>query len=137
MTGFIKTGNIPTFIPTQNSQDIESDNRTMRTKWKIFDAQRDRNQCERISSGEIIIPYCSAAIINVELYTGNICLFTVYRLLAFGKFAPNDLLQSIFDARDYGHLLPIDSSDKGHLFWTQPIRNIDITKLYSEKLIAV
>ncbi|KAI9597459.1 hypothetical protein BDF19DRAFT_435161, partial [Syncephalis fuscata] len=134
----------------QNLSAFSNSNRLMHVQWELFDVQKDQSQCKKILSNQITIPYCSNAIIKAETYTEGMCLISVYdgkmqerypmhtfkallSLFALEKSSSKDLSQSMFDARDLGQLLPIDSSDQGRIVWTRTINCTTIAKLYSEK----
>ncbi|KAI9593480.1 hypothetical protein BDF19DRAFT_447891 [Syncephalis fuscata] len=140
----------------QRLENLDSIILSLDLQWKVFNAQKDQYQCEMILSGRVSIPYCPSASIKVKTYTEKMCLIIVFgreedkskrtdngtfkaslSLFVLGRLLPNDSAQSIFDARDYDKLLPIDSSDKGRVLWTRTIASKTIKQLYSEKLIVV
>ncbi|KAI9597882.1 hypothetical protein BDF19DRAFT_432931 [Syncephalis fuscata] len=150
----MEDGNTPTTEAVQTLHATGRDNESLNLQWEAFDFQKDQHRCEKILSGQVSIPYCPNAVIRADMYTEKMCLITVWNekkkftrndktfgcllsLFALGKSAPNDSAQSLFDARDYGPLLPIDSSDQGRILWSRPILSRGITNLYSEKLITV
>ncbi|KAI9595523.1 hypothetical protein BDF19DRAFT_56265 [Syncephalis fuscata] len=151
----VKSNTDSKFITTPDPQIDGNGNQVMRIQWEVFDAQKGQSQCQKILSDQITIPYCPNATIETLTYTEKMCLIIIYdqknqtkrlknrtfsatlSLFVLGKFSPNDSAQSIFDARDYGRVLPIDSADQGHVLWSRSISHNRITKLYSEKLIVV
>ncbi|KAI9597907.1 hypothetical protein BDF19DRAFT_259703 [Syncephalis fuscata] len=150
----IEDRNTPTSETAQTLHATGRDNKSLNLQWEAFDFQKDQHQCKKILSGQVSIPYCPNAVIRADMYTEKMCLITVWNekkkftrndktfgcllsLFALGKSAPNDSAQSLFDARDYGPLLPIDSSDQGRILWSRPILSRGVTNLYSEKLITV
>ncbi|KAI9596066.1 hypothetical protein BDF19DRAFT_439516 [Syncephalis fuscata] len=140
---------------TQGLQTTGDEIQTMCLQWDIFDARKGRSQCKKILSGQIAIPYCPNTVTSTKMYTEKMCLIIAwdgkgYRsripgeafdaslsLFALDKFSPTASPQSIFDARDYGQLLPIDGCDQGHVIWSRPISHFQIKGLYREKLIVV
>ncbi|KAI9595595.1 hypothetical protein BDF19DRAFT_422468 [Syncephalis fuscata] len=143
------------FITTQDSQAVKSDYQSSYIRWELFNALKGQSQCEVILSNQITILYWPNATIQVKTYTERMCIITVDHsnyneygidgralnilmlFFVFGKDAANTSSQSLFDARDYGELLPIDSSDQGHILWSRHIHNGFFTNLYSEKLIIL
>ncbi|KAI9596167.1 hypothetical protein BDF19DRAFT_43673 [Syncephalis fuscata] len=139
----------------QKLQTFGSKNQLPYIKWELFNASKGQSQYEVLLSNQITIPFYPNAIIKAEMYTEKMCLINVFEsgyrpdftrdgtfsaslsLFAFDKSSSNTSAQSLFDARDYGQLLPIDSSDQGRILWTRDIRSDTITPLYSEKLIIV
>ncbi|KAI9593625.1 hypothetical protein BDF19DRAFT_466983 [Syncephalis fuscata] len=144
-----------TFMASKDPQTVDDDYQSLYIQWEIFDARKSQSKSNRIISNQITIPYWPDATITVETYTERMCLITVdhssnsesnikdkifSNLLLFfviGKDASNASSRSLFDARDYGQLLPIDSFEQGRVLWSRPIRESTITNLYSKKLIVL
>ncbi|KAI9597122.1 hypothetical protein BDF19DRAFT_435903 [Syncephalis fuscata] len=144
-----------TFIANEDSQIAGNDNPLLYIQWKLLDAHKGWSKSKEILSGQITIPYWPDAIVGAGTYTEKMCLITVANpyydsssncddpfdtllfFFVFGKDASNTSPQSLFDARDYGQLQPIDNSDQGYILWRRPIIENTITGLYSEKIIIV
>ncbi|KAI9597741.1 hypothetical protein BDF19DRAFT_411684 [Syncephalis fuscata] len=58
-------------------------------------------------------------------------------LFALENYSSNNSSQSIFDAREYDQLVPINKSEQGRIVWTRPVTSNKATGLYSEKLVVV
>ncbi|KAI9595504.1 hypothetical protein BDF19DRAFT_55744 [Syncephalis fuscata] len=144
-----------TTTDTPNLHAVDNGNQATRIQWEVFDAQKGQSQCQKILSDQITIPYCPDGVIEALTYTEKMCLIIIFdkenhlkrfvggkfsatlSLFVLGKFSLNASAQSIFDARDYGRVLPIDSADQGRILWSRLINGDRITNLYSEKLIVV
>ncbi|KAI9593597.1 hypothetical protein BDF19DRAFT_447259 [Syncephalis fuscata] len=144
-----ESGSASTAIAARDLQAANSNDQTLYIQWKLFDARKGQSQSNRILSNQIAIPYWPNGTIQAKTYTEIICLITVtesriklaYRnnrpinallfLFVFGKNIANTLPQSLFDARDYGQRLPIDSSEQGHVLWRRPIIGSTIMSLYT------
>ncbi|KAI9592373.1 hypothetical protein BDF19DRAFT_451595, partial [Syncephalis fuscata] len=90
-----------TVIAAQNLHTTGNDNRSSYIQWRLFDTRKNQSKSSSILSGQITIPRWA----NDQLVL-CFCFFN-------GKVVSNASPQSLFDARDYGQLLPIDSSEKG------------------------
>ncbi|KAI9596636.1 hypothetical protein BDF19DRAFT_438121 [Syncephalis fuscata] len=144
-----------TFMAIQDSQTFTSDNHSLHILWELFDAQKGQSKSKNILSDQITIPYWPNASVEVETYTERMCLISIFHpvnnkrkaedkvldtllmFFVFGKISANTSPQSLFDARDYGQLRPIDGSDKGYILWSRSMVDSIITKLYSEKIIVL
>ncbi|KAI9591101.1 hypothetical protein BDF19DRAFT_499597 [Syncephalis fuscata] len=144
-----------TTTDTPNLHAVDNGNQATHIQWEVFDAQKGQSQCQKILSDQITIPYCPDGVIEALTYTEKMCLIIIFdkenhlkrfvggkfsatlSLFVLGKFSLNASAQSIFDARDYGRVLPIDSADQGRILWSRLINDDRITNLYSEKLIVV
>ncbi|KAI9599180.1 hypothetical protein BDF19DRAFT_117606 [Syncephalis fuscata] len=144
-----------TFIATQDSQTVDSNEQSSDIQWKLFDAQKGEAKSKKILSSQITISYWPDAEIELKTYTERMCLISLYHepdnkkdskeemlnalllFFVFEKASSNTSPQPLFDDRDYGQVLPIDSSDQGYILWSRPIFDSDIAGLYSEKLVVV
>ncbi|KAI9593340.1 hypothetical protein BDF19DRAFT_167191 [Syncephalis fuscata] len=151
----VKTENTFMVASTQNPQNIGNDQQSLCIEWDLFNFQQKQSPYETVLSGRVTIPYYSNATIKTEMYSRSTCLIIAFdlgckpdfgcnttfkaslSLFGLGKLSSNNYLQSLFDANDCNQLLPINSSDQGHIVWSRIIDSRVITKLYSEKLIVV
>ncbi|KAI9596595.1 hypothetical protein BDF19DRAFT_473780 [Syncephalis fuscata] len=144
-----------TSTAVQDLKTVGSDDQLISIKWKLFDFQTVQSKCGPISSGQFYLPYCPNAITKSVMYTNRMSLVILYdltdeehkihngtsnaslSLFALKRPSRDGSLQHSFDAGNYNQLLPIDSSEQGHILWTRVIHNNTVTPLYSKKLIVV